>query len=128
MFPITEKPVNWFAMQLTWLVSLWWGKFVVNGSSGPINILNCCNQSQFFNCLVIKIFAWSFSQLSIQNIPTNTPRGFHVEMTWKQPFPRRFNVDSTWCVCRDILATICIVTKEKNEFKFFLILQFHSKM
>ena len=33
-------------------------------------------------------------------IPTNTPRGFHVEMTWKRSFPRRFNVESTWCVCR----------------------------
>ena len=20
---------------------------------------------------------------------------------WKRPFPRRFNVESTWCVCRD---------------------------
>ena len=32
--------------------------------------------------------------------PTNTPRGFHVETTWKRPFPRRFNMESTWCVCR----------------------------
>ena len=30
----------------------------------------------------------------------NTPRGFHVETTWKRPFPRRFNMESTWCVCR----------------------------
>ena len=28
-------------------------------------------------------------------VPTNTPRGFHVET-----IPRRFNVESTWCVCR----------------------------
>ena len=28
--------------------------------------------------------------------PTNTPRGFHVETS----FPRRFNMESTWCVCR----------------------------
>ena len=33
--------------------------------------------------------------------PTNTPRGFHVETTWKRSFPRRFNVESTWCVCKD---------------------------
>ena len=32
--------------------------------------------------------------------PTNTPRGFHVETTRKQSFPRRFNVYSTWCVYR----------------------------
>ena len=25
--------------------------------------------------------------------PTNTPSGFHVETTWKRPFPRRFNVE-----------------------------------
>ena len=31
--------------------------------------------------------------------PTNTPRGFHVEMTWKRPFPRRFNLESTLCLC-----------------------------
>ena len=31
--------------------------------------------------------------------PTNTPRGFHVETTWKRSFPHRFNVESTWC-CR----------------------------
>ena len=36
-------------------------------------------------------------------LPTNTPRGLHVETTWKRPFPRRFNVESTWCVCRAAL-------------------------
>ena len=34
------------------------------------------------------------------DIPTNRPRVFHVEMTWKQSFPRRFNVEYMWCVCR----------------------------
>ena len=29
------------------------------------------------------------------DLPTNTPRVFHVETTWKQPFPRRFNVGYT---------------------------------
>ena len=33
--------------------------------------------------------------------PTNTPRVFHVETTWKRSFLRRFNVEYTWCVCRD---------------------------
>ena len=33
--------------------------------------------------------------------PTNTPRVFQVETTWKRPFPRRFNLEYTWCVCRD---------------------------
>ena len=31
--------------------------------------------------------------------PTNRPREFHVETTWKRAFPRRFNVESRWCVC-----------------------------
>ena len=38
--------------------------------------------------------------------PTNTPRGFHVETTWKRSFPRRFNVESTWCVCRVVSSPI----------------------
>ena len=32
--------------------------------------------------------------------PIVTQRVFHVETTWKQLFPRRFNVEYTWCVCR----------------------------
>ena len=31
--------------------------------------------------------------------PTTIPLGFHVETTWKRSFPRRFNVESTCCVC-----------------------------
>ena len=33
--------------------------------------------------------------------PSSTPRAFHVEMTWKLLFPRRFTVEYTWCVCRE---------------------------
>ena len=36
----------------------------------------------------------------VDGYPTNTPRRFHVETTWKRPFSLRFNVESTWCVCR----------------------------
>ena len=32
--------------------------------------------------------------------PTNTPRGLHVET-----FPRRLNVEPTWCVCRVIIGS-----------------------
>ena len=35
----------------------------------------------------------------LKTYPTNTPRGFHVETTWKRPLPRRFSVEFTWCVC-----------------------------
>ena len=30
-FPIIYKPVNWFALQINWLVFIWWGTLVVNG-------------------------------------------------------------------------------------------------
>ena len=33
--------------------------------------------------------------------PTSTPHRFRVETAWKRPFPRRFNVESTRCVCRE---------------------------
>ena len=32
-------------------------------------------------------------------LPTNSPRIFHVEATWKWLLPRHFNVEYTWCVC-----------------------------
>ena len=38
--------------------------------------------------------------------PASTPRGFNVETTWKRPFSSRFNVQSTWFVCRDSLFFI----------------------
>ena len=28
--PTIKKPVNWFALQINWLVSLWWGAVVAN--------------------------------------------------------------------------------------------------
>ena len=49
-----------------------------------------------------------FSNLALSHfllekpLPKNTPRVFHVETTWKRPFPRRFNVEYMWCVCRAI--------------------------
>ena len=37
----------------------------------------------------------SASAYVIPVYPTITPRVFHVELTWKQLFPRRFNVEYT---------------------------------
>ena len=31
MFLIIQKPVNWFALQINWLVSVWMGTLVDNG-------------------------------------------------------------------------------------------------
>ena len=32
--------------------------------------------------------------------PTNVPGVFHVEIKWKPPFSRRFNVEYICCVCK----------------------------
>ena len=42
-----------------------------------------------------------FHYIPRRHSPTNTTRGFHVETTWKQPFPCCFNLESKWCVCRE---------------------------
>ena len=55
---------------------------------------------------------------SSKYIPTNTPRGFHVETTWKRPFPRRFNVESTWCVCKDIFLLLIAVRESNGKYIF----------
>ena len=49
---------------------------------------------------VFIFYNFSISMIIISQYPTNTPRGFHFKTTWKRSFPRRFNVESTWCVCR----------------------------
>ena len=70
-----------------------------------------------------KLLIWKIAESSKLNrfstyFPTNTPRGFHVETTWKRPFPRRFNVESTWCVCGVIPSktspTLTIFPSVKN--------------
>ena len=38
----------------------------------------------------------------LNRFPTNTPRVFHIETTWKRLFTRRFNLKYTWCVCRAV--------------------------
>ena len=38
---------------------------------------------------------------NVMAIPTNRPRVFHTETTWKLSFPRRFNVEYTCFICTD---------------------------
>ena len=38
-------------------------------------------------------------------MPTNAPRVFHVETTWKQSFSRRFNMEYLWYACRETTST-----------------------
>ena len=56
-------------------------------------------------------FKFPFSIKNTRNNPTNTPRVFHVETTWKPSFPRRFNVEFTWCVRREQTTTTFYVKK-----------------
>ena len=62
--------------------------------TNPINYVYYMNQSNQLCILYEPI------QSTIGSYPTNKPRVFHVETTWKRPFPRRFNVEYTWCVGR----------------------------
>ena len=55
--------------------------------------------------------------------PTNTPREFHVETMWKRPFPRRFNVEFTWCVCREVFSPVDMT--KSAVFFFFLRIWSH---
>ena len=44
-----------------------------------------------------------------------TPRGFHVETTWKRFFPRLFNGKSTWCICRVVVIFNSGIFKNSNS-------------
>ena len=52
--------------------------------------------------------------------PTNTPRVFPIEMTWKRPFRRRFNVEYTWFVCSVISVKLAVrdVTQLKPRYLY----------
>ena len=54
------------------------------------------------------------------NIPVpNKPRGFHFETTWKHSFPRRFNMEFTWCISRELnvsltASLVCLISDGKK--------------
>ena len=126
MFTIISKIVNWFAIQIDRLVSVWWGTLVINRlmwEDTMNTIIIFCNIDLVLSDSCLKpTFIWLHKKCygnrvdskvlfklwlvdapkkatfrgCLRTIPTNTPRGFHVETTWKCPFPRRFNVESTW--------------------------------
>ena len=39
MIPIIQKPVNWVALRINWLVSISWETLAVNGLKGAIGFL-----------------------------------------------------------------------------------------
>ena len=70
-------------------------KLILNGTRiGLISLL--CSPSFFIEAEVL----WN---------TTNTQRGFHVETTWKRPFPRLFNVESMWCVCSTSVGGLALL-------------------
>ena len=58
---------------------------------------------EVFSCKICDIF--KNTVFTEHLLPTNTSHGFHVDTTWKWPFPRHFNVESTWCLCRAVIAS-----------------------
>ena len=56
--------------------------------------------------------------------PTNAPRAFHVKTMrvfhvktmWKPPFPRRFNVEYAWFLCRTIPHTKVVIKEWRRTF------------
>ena len=54
-------------------------------------------------------------EVHLDKHPTNSPRGFHVETTWKRSFPRRLNVESTWCVCSAYLKHVSAYFKHQGR-------------
>ena len=67
----------------------------------------------------ILMFVIGVLKLFKRSYPTNIPREFHVETTWKRLLPRRFNVEYTWCIFRELGYQKCfpdISGTQKNCF------------
>ena len=77
---------------------------VNNNKKNIGNVVQSNNDKNQCQLILFQVLYGHFS-----NIPTNTPARFHVETTLKRSFPRRFNVESTWCVCRDIQLIIPVL-------------------
>ena len=48
-------------------------------------------------------FQYWYWELCVENRWGRNLQTHHVDSTLKRSFPRRFNVESTWCVCREAL-------------------------
>ena len=49
---------------------------------------------------ISKMFLKPVKHLWCSFCPANTPRKFHMKTTWTRQFPRHFNVEYMWCICR----------------------------
>ena len=68
----------------------------------------CLATSDLFHMFKQSVKLYTFHYHILKSNPTNTPRVFHVETTWKQSFQRLFNVEYTWSVCREETLKIVI--------------------
>ena len=59
--------------------------------------LNFIQKREHYEWLGITLSIITWSKIKF---PTSTSSAFHVETTWKRSFPRRFNLEYTWCVFR----------------------------
>ena len=76
----------------------WW--FVISKTMpGVLRLIQI--ESQFSYDLLL----WYLLRLNLVKSRTNTPCVLHVETTWKCSFPRRFNVEYMWNVCRVTIVT-----------------------
>ena len=62
----------------------------------PVSLWN--NRSSLTLEQATQWFLGTILPVSFGNNPTNTP----LYSTLKRPFPRRFNVEYKWCVCREL--------------------------
>ena len=106
--------------------------FIQASSEWPFSELFFCDVLLWnqYNCIPFNIFSCRILTISnrLKCYPTNTPRGFHVETTWKRPFPRRFNVEPAWSVCRVILTGISMQKKKKRINHMCNIISEHSNI
>ena len=47
---------------------------------------------------------------------TITSHVYYVETTWKRPFPRRFNVEYTWCVSIGLDFQAGMINQANNSY------------
>ena len=71
MFPIIKKAINWFTLQINWLVSIWWGTLVANGlnfhfyhSLSYLSLHQASNISITFVSLILSFYNYIISKFA----------------------------------------------------------------
>ena len=79
MFPIIEKPINWFSLQINWLVSIWSGTLVI----GLINKLEN-----------VRLKLFNDSKVSIEY--SNDMDGIYENIEEYNPNRKTQSIDCIW--------------------------------